>query len=133
MLATSAAVAGVDVLSKLLEITVAAGIRGSSVSGNPATIVPTMAEVPGDAVGLADAVMLALPDAGEDVAEEDGVTPGSAGLQAARASMAPVANAANPEGLRLLMTVTGTVLLVLMPDSASSLVSTNRYNCRCGA
>ena len=126
MLATSAAVAGVDVLSKLLEITVAPVIRGSSVSGNPSTIVPTVADVPGEAVGLAEAVMLALPDAGADVTEEDDATPGSAGLQAARASIAPAAIAANPVGLRLFMTVTGTVLLVLLPDSASSLVSTNR-------
>jgi hypothetical protein len=127
MLATSAAVAGCLALSKLLEISVAPGITGISDSGNPSTIFPTVADVPGDAVGLADAVTLDWPGAGEDVPADDEVaTSGAAGLQAARASIAPAARAANPVGLRFFVTVTGTFLLGLMPGSASSLVSTNR-------
>jgi hypothetical protein len=113
-------------LSKLLEITVAPGITGISVSGNPCTIFPTVADVPGDAVGLADAVTLDGLEAGEDVPADDEVTSGAAGLQAARASIMPAASAANPAGLRFMVTVTGTFLLGLMPGSASSLVSANR-------
>jgi len=122
MLATSATVMGVAALSMLLDCTVAPGISGISAAGKPAAIVPTAAVVPGDADGLADAVTLEGFDAGAD----DVAAPGAGGLQAASASKAPAASAATPVGLRLLMTVTGTVLLVLMPDSASSLVSTNR-------
>ena len=67
------------------------------------------------------------PGAGEDVpADDEAATSGAAGLQAARASIAPAARAANPVGLRFFVTVTGTFLLGLMPGSASSLVSTNR-------
>jgi hypothetical protein len=84
-----------------------------------------VAEVPGDAEGLADAVAVGWPVAGDDVAEDGVVTPGAAGLQAASASAATATRAADPVGLRLPMTVTGTFLLVLMPDSASSLVSTS--------
>ncbi|WP_441869951.1 hypothetical protein [Pseudarthrobacter sp. TAF60_1] len=84
-----------------------------------------MADVPGEAVGLADAVTLDELEAGEDVLADDEVTSGAAGLQAARASIAPAARAANPVGLRFFVTVTGTFLLGLMPGSASSLVSTN--------
>lgn len=126
MLATSAAVAGVAALSKLLEMTVAPGIRGSSFSGKPSTIFPTVAEVPGDAVGLAEAVTVEVLDPGEGALADGAVAPGTEGVQAATASMAPVARAANPVAFRCLMTVTGTFLLGLMPDSASSLVSTNR-------
>jgi hypothetical protein len=77
-------------------------------------------------VGLAEAVALEGLDVGDAVPADDEVTPGAAGLQAASASIAPAASAANPVGLRLVVTVTGTFLLGLMPDSASSLVSTNR-------
>ncbi|MET3719799.1 hypothetical protein ABIB27_001646 [Arthrobacter sp. UYEF21] len=85
-----------------------------------------MADVPGEAVGLAEAVTLEGLVVGAEVPAEDAVVPGAAGLQAASASITPAANAANPVGLRLVVTVTGTFLLGLMPDSASSLVSTNR-------
>jgi hypothetical protein len=119
-------VAGAAVLSKLLEITVAPGIMGIRASGKPSTIFPTVADVPGDAVGLGETVTLDGLEVGDAVPTEDGVTPGAAGLQAASASIAPAASAANPVGLRLVVTVTGTFLLGLMPDSASSLVSTNR-------
>jgi hypothetical protein len=61
-----------------------------------------------------------------DVVPEDAVvTSGPAGLQADSASAAPATKAANAAGLRFPMTVTETFLLVLMPDSASSLVSTS--------
>jgi hypothetical protein len=83
-----------------------------------------VAEVPGDAVGLAEAVTVEVVEAGEEVAADDDVASGAAGLQAARASIAPAARAANPVGLRFFVTVTGTFLLGLMPGSASSLVST---------
>jgi hypothetical protein len=126
MLATRAAVAGAAALSKLLEITVAPGIRGSSIVGKPSTIFPTVADVPGEEVGLAEAVTVEVLDSGGAVPAEDAAASGPAGVQAATASMAPVARAANPVALRCLMTVTGTFLLGLMPDSASSLVSTNR-------
>jgi hypothetical protein len=119
-------VAGWEVLSKLLEITAAPGITGISVSGKPSTIFPTVADLPGDAVGLAEAVTLEALEVGEDVPVDVEVSPGAAGPQAASASNAPAASAANPVGLRLVVTVTGTFLLGLMPDSASSLVSTNR-------
>ena len=45
------------VLSKLLETTLAPGITGRSFCGKPATSAPTVAEVPGDAEGLGDAVV----------------------------------------------------------------------------
>jgi hypothetical protein len=125
MLPTSATVAGVADLSKLLEITVAPGITGRSFCGKPATISPTAAEVPGDADGLADAVAADWLVACDEVAEDGVVAPGVAELQAARATAATAARAANPVGLKLPMTVTGTFLLGLMPDSASSLVSTS--------
>ncbi|MEO8283130.1 MAG: hypothetical protein ABI568_06950, partial [Pseudarthrobacter sp.] len=72
-----------------------------------------MADVPGDAVGLAETVTLDGLEAGEDVPADDEVTSGAAGLQAARASSAPAARAANPVGLRFFVTVTGTFLLGL--------------------
>jgi hypothetical protein len=118
MLATSAAVAGVAFLSKLLETTVAPGIRGSSFAGKPSTIFPTVAEVPGDAVGLGDAVTVEALDAGAEAPVGDVAASGAAGLQAATASMAPAAKAAQPVALILLMTVTGTFLLGLMPDAS---------------
>ncbi|GAC1449719.1 MAG: hypothetical protein PVSMB10_02130 [Pseudarthrobacter sp.] len=111
MLATSAAVAGCLALSRLLEITVAPGITGISASGNPSTTFPTVADVPGEAVGLADAVTV---EAGEDVPADDAATLGAAGLQAARANIAPVARAANPVGLKFFVTVTGSFLLGLV-------------------
>jgi hypothetical protein len=100
-------------------------MTGISDSGNPSTILPTVADVPGDGVGLADAVILDVLEAGAEVPADDEETSGAAGLQAARTSAAPAAKAANPVGLRLFVTVTGTFLLGLMPGSASSLVSTN--------
>jgi hypothetical protein len=70
--------------------------------------------------------MLEVLDSEEGALADGAVAPGTEGVQAATASMAPVAMAANPVALRFLMTVTGTFLLGLMPDSASSLVSTDR-------
>jgi hypothetical protein len=84
-----------------------------------------VADVPGEADGLEDAVAVGWLVAREDVAEDGAVASGAAGLQAASASAAAVTKAADPAGLRLPMTVTGTFLLVLMPDAASSLVSTS--------
>jgi hypothetical protein len=83
-----------------------------------------VAEVLGDADGLADAVIVDRVGAGEEAAELDPGAADGVGLQAARAKAAPAARAAKPAGLRFPKTVTGTFLLVLMPDSASSLVST---------
>jgi hypothetical protein len=97
MLPTSAAVAGVDVLSKLLETTLAPGITGSSFSGNPATRAPTAAVVPGDADGLAGAVVVACPEAeaeAEALSVPVALAPGSAGVHAARASIAPATTTA---------------------------------------
>jgi hypothetical protein len=125
MLPTKATVAGVADLSKLLETTVAPGMSGRSCCGKPATSAPTVAEVPGEAEGLEEAVAVGWLVASEEVAEDGVVTSGAAGLQAASASAATATRAADPVGLRLPMTVTGTFLLVLMPDSASSLVSTS--------
>jgi hypothetical protein len=56
ILPTKATVAGVADLSKLLETTVAPGMSGRSCWGKPATSAPTVAEVPGDDEGLAEAV-----------------------------------------------------------------------------
>jgi hypothetical protein len=101
-------------------------MTGISASGNPSTIFPTVADVPGDGVGLADAVTLEGLEVGDDVTADDEVTSGAEGLHAARASNVPAARTANPVGLKFFVTVTGTFLLGLMPGSASSLVSTNR-------
>jgi hypothetical protein len=84
-----------------------------------------VAEVPGEELGLADAVAVGWPVAGtvaEDVAEGAG---DEVGLQAASANAAPAARTARPAGVSFPMTVTGTFLLVLMPDLATSLVSTS--------
>lgn len=116
MLATSATVAGNADLSKLLEVTVAPGMSGRSFTGKPATTAPTVAEVPGDAEGLAVAAGVNWLVACEEVPADDAVTPGPAGLQAERAKAAPAAMAAKAAGLRFPMTVKGTFLLVLMPD-----------------
>ena len=121
---TNAAVAGVDALSKLLETTVAPGIRGRSCWGNPSTRAPTVAEVSGVAEGLGEAVMVDAEVAGADAEAEGSGLADGVGLQAASARTAPAARTAAPAGLRFPKTVTGTFLLVLMPDSASSLVST---------
>jgi hypothetical protein len=85
-----------------------------------------VADVPGEEVGLAEAVTVEVLDSVGAAPAEDAAASGPAGVQAATASMARAAKAANPVALRFLMTVTGTFLLGLMPDSASSLVSTNR-------
>ena len=125
MLPTSATVAGAVVLSKLLETTFAPGINGRSCCGNPGTRAPTVAEVPGSADGLGGAVVVGGAvgaAAGPDGAVEEAV-PG-AGVQAARASRVPAAKTATAARLRFPKTFTGTFLLVLTPDSASSLVST---------
>jgi hypothetical protein len=84
-----------------------------------------VADVLGEAEGLADAVMVACDVAGVEAEELDSGACDGVGLQAARARAAPAARVAKPAGLRFPKTVTGTFLLVLMPDSASSLVSTN--------
>jgi hypothetical protein len=125
MFPTNAAVAGVEVLSKLLDTTFAPGITGSSFSGKPATNAPTAAVVPGEAVGLAGAVADACPvTEAEALAVPVAVAPGLAGVHAARASTAPATITAQPAGLSFPITFTGTFLLVLTPDAASSLVST---------
>jgi hypothetical protein len=69
--------------------------------------------------------MVACDVAGVEAEELDSGACDGVGLQAARARAAPAARVAKPAGLRFPKTVTGTFLLVLMPDSASSLVSTN--------
>ncbi|GAB5080232.1 hypothetical protein ARTHROSP310_33770 [Arthrobacter sp. AD-310] len=116
--------AGAAVLSKLLETTVASGIRGSNCCGKPSTTAPTVAEVLGEAEGLEEAVAVGAVLAGAVAVEEE---PGSAdgvGLQAARAIAAAAARTAKRAGLWFPKSVTGFFLLVLMPESASSLVST---------
>jgi hypothetical protein len=84
-----------------------------------------VAEVPGDAEGLGGAVVDAWPVAeAEALAVPVGsFVPGSAGVHAAMASKEPTAMTARPAGLSFPITFTETVLLVLTPDSASSLVS----------
>ncbi|XTR52076.1 hypothetical protein ACOM2C_00300 [Pseudarthrobacter sp. So.54] len=113
------------VLSKLLETTLAPGITGRSVAGNPGTRAPTVADVPGSAEGLADAVVAGW--AAEDEAEAEGesgeTAPGPAGVHAARAAIVAAATRAPAARLRCPNTFTETVLLVLTPDAASSLVS----------
>jgi hypothetical protein len=124
-------VAGVDALSKLLDTTLAPGIRGRSCCGKPSTTAPTVAEVLGEAEGLAEAVAVARAVAwavsGEEAEAVGPGVPDGVGLQAARANAAAAAKAARAAGLRFPMTVTGTFLLeLMMPDSASSLVRTKR-------
>lgn len=121
---TSAAVAGADALSKLLDTTVAPGMRGRSCCGKPSTSAPTVAEVLGEAEGLGEAVTVDAAVAGADAEAEGSGLADGVGLQAASAIAAPAARTAAPAGLRFPKTVTGTFLLVLMPDSAFSLVST---------
>jgi hypothetical protein len=101
-------------------------MRGRSCWGKPSTTAPTVAEVLGEAEGLAEAVVVDWAVAGEEAEAVGPGVPDGVGLQAARASAAAAAKAARAAGLRFPMTVTGTFLLVLMPDSASSLVSTKR-------
>jgi hypothetical protein len=125
MLATRAAVAGAEALSKLLDTTFAPGMRGRSCCGKPSTTAPTVADVLGEAEGLGEAVMVDPAVAGVEAEAEGSGAVDGVGLQAASSKAAPAASAANPAGLRFPKTVTGTFLLVLMPDSASSLVSTN--------
>ncbi|BCW66586.1 hypothetical protein NicSoilB4_13490 [Arthrobacter sp. NicSoilB4] len=125
MLPTSATVAGTVVLSKLLETTFAPGITGRSFSGKPGTMAPTVAEVPGSAEGLAGAVVegWAEEGAGEADEEPEEAVPGLVGVHAAKAISVPAATTAAAARLRGPNTFTGTFLLVLTPDSASSLVS----------
>jgi hypothetical protein len=85
-----------------------------------------VAEVLGEAEGLAEAVIVDWAVSGDEAAAVGSGVPDGVGLQAARASAAPAAKAARAVGLRFPKTVTGTFLLVLMPDSASSLDSTKR-------
>ncbi len=96
MLPTRATVAGEEVLSKLLETTLAPGMTGSSFCGNPATSAPTVAEVPGDAEGLAGAVVAAWAVAGGWTPQLSGAAreraPVPAGVHAARASTVPAAS-----------------------------------------
>jgi hypothetical protein len=99
-------------------------MRGSSCWGKPSTTAPTVAEVLGEADGLGEAVRVDCVAAGADVAEVDPGASDGVGLQAASARAAPAAKAAKPAGLRFPKTVTGIFLLELMPDAASSLVST---------
>jgi hypothetical protein len=80
----------------------------------------------GEAEGLGEAVTLDAAVAGAEAEAEGSVVADGVGLQAARAKAAPAARAAAPAGLKFPKTVTGTFLLVLMPDSASSLDSTQR-------
>ncbi|MCB5275261.1 hypothetical protein BJG92_02809 [Arthrobacter sp. SO5] len=90
-----------------------------------------MADVPGSAEGLAEAVAEGLDDAlAEDGTaaavddEPEGAGPGAAGVQAARAAInVPAASTETAARVRSPKTFTGTFLLVLTPDSASSLVS----------
>ncbi len=99
-------------------------MTGSSFSGKPETRAPTVAVVPGDAEGLAGAVVDACSvTEAEALAVPEALAPGSAGVHAARASTAPATITAQPAGLSFPITFTETVLLVLTPDSASSLVS----------
>jgi hypothetical protein len=101
-------------------------MRGRSCWGKPSTTAPTVAEVLGEAEGLAEAVVAVWAVSGEEAEAVGPGVPDGVGLQAARANAAAAAKAARAAGLRFPMTVTGTFLLVLMPDSASSLVSTKR-------
>src|SRR6478736_7888648 len=101
---TSAAVAGVDALSKLLDTTVAPVIRGRSCWGNPSTTAPTVADVLGDADGLGEAVRVDCVAAMEAV-WEDSPWPDGAWLHAARASTPTAASAARPAGLKFPITV----------------------------
>ena len=112
IVATKAAVAGVDALSKLLETTLAPGMSGRSCWGKPSTTAPTVAEVLGEAEGLAEAVMVDWTVSGADAETVGSGVPEGVGLQAARASAAPAAKAARAAGLGFPMTVTGTFLLV---------------------
>jgi hypothetical protein len=112
MVATRAAVAGVDALSKLLDTTLAPGMSGRSCWGNPSTTAPTVADVLGEAEGLAEAVMVDCAVSGAEAEAAGSGVPEGVGLQAARANAAPAANAAKAAGLRFPMTVTGTFLLV---------------------
>jgi hypothetical protein len=101
-------------------------MRGRSFSGKPGTSAPTVAEVPGEADGLAEAVTVGWPVTEAEalaVSVEAFAPGGSAGEQAERASKEPTTMTAAPAGLSFPITFTETVLLVLMPDSASSLVS----------
>jgi hypothetical protein len=86
---------------------------------------PTVADVPGSAEGLAGAVVEGWDAEGAGDADEDPeeAVPGLAGEHAARAISVPAARAAAAARLRGPNTFTGTFLLVLTPESASSLVS----------
>jgi hypothetical protein len=86
---------------------------------------PTVAEVPGSAEGLAGAVVEGWDAEGAGDADEEPVdaVPGLAGVHAARAISVHAAITAAAARLRGPNTFTGTFLLVLTPDSASSLVS----------
>jgi hypothetical protein len=118
---TSAAVAGVVDLSKLLATTLAPGITGSSLAGKPATRAPTVADVPGEALGLAVAVAdavavagLVAAAAGEVDAVAAGVAePGACAVHADAATItaAPAASSPRRAGMSVPMTFTGGVLL----------------------
>jgi hypothetical protein len=86
---------------------------------------PTVADVPGSAEGLAGAVAEGWVAEGPGEADEEPeeAAPVLAGVHAARASSVPAAITAAAARLRGPNTFTGTFLLVLTPDSASSLVS----------
>src|SRR6478735_11169461 len=117
---TSAAVAGVEPLSKLLDTTVAPVMSGSSCCGKPATTAPTVADVLGDAEGLGEAVRA------DWEAETDGdgwACPDGVWLHPARTSAPTAASAARPAGFKYPIAVTKTFLLVLLAEPASSLAS----------